>query len=150
MAEWSMAAVLKTVVQQCTGGSNPSSSASKPADAGFLRRKRDSPFGRPPSTLPSPQTPLLGRGARRQKPPFVTSFLIRPPQAGGMWQAQRSQIPEEEGLPFGRSRRFFHILCTCGTAPVQIGPFLPAVSTRRYRSRALWAVFARREYPAVP
>ncbi len=27
MAEWSIAAVLKTVVQQCTGGSNPSFSA---------------------------------------------------------------------------------------------------------------------------
>ena len=29
MAEWSNAAVLKTVVQQCTGGSNPSLSADR-------------------------------------------------------------------------------------------------------------------------
>lgn len=28
VAEWSIATVLKTVVQQCTGGSNPSFSAS--------------------------------------------------------------------------------------------------------------------------
>ena len=42
MAEWSNAAVLKTVVQQCTGGSNPSSSAQSWLAPAFSRKKRDS------------------------------------------------------------------------------------------------------------
>ena len=74
MAEWSMAAVLKTVVRQRTGGSNPSSSASKLAHASFFASEegfehRFTYWG------PYPPDPLSR---------FAPSSLQAPPQAGGM------------------------------------------------------------------
>ena len=57
---------------------------SPPQAGGMPRSGIPEEEGYIPLTLPSPQTPLLGRGARRQKTPFVASLLIFPPQAGGI------------------------------------------------------------------
>ncbi len=88
-----MAAVLKTVVLKGTGGSNPSLSASEAALNALLLslRVRDKSL----STLPSPQTPLLGRGAFCR---FAPNILVSPPQAGGKSEGHRpDEIPESEG-----------------------------------------------------
>ena len=76
MAEWSMAAVLKTVERQRSGGSNPSSSAKSQLNAGFSRRQRDKSHPRYPLPNPSPRE----RGYCR----FAPNLTIAPRQRGGM------------------------------------------------------------------
>ena len=124
MAEWSMAAVLKTVVRQRTGGSNPSSSAS-------LRKRHwraPMPFcllGAPP--LMYPAAPGLSPSDR--PPPFalVRSLPIFAVQIGTGGSPEGSAkpdgIPEEEGCAqtstsLRRSRWCAH----CQSLPFRPGP----------------------------
>ena len=115
---------MKTVELKGSGGSNPSSSAQKLAFASFFASEEGLEAHVTLSPNPSPRE----RGWR-QKPPFVASLLIAPPQGGEGCRRRRKPGRKRDKScprypipnPFPRGRGLSRFAPTLIKAPPQAG-----------------------------